>query len=151
MVKRILNPEEFNQLLDDLYELFKEENIKEGHVLLPHDKKSIQANYSHKSILAWDLFVWGHLNDGKFDAMIAFFNDKNVKFGTAIFNEFLWLSKNPKAGYKLFSEAIKFARANNFSHVISHTVVNNLHHEKVKSFYEKMGFLKDSETYICKL
>jgi hypothetical protein len=151
MVKRILNPDEFDQLLDDIFELFQQENSTEGHVLLQHDKKCIQANFSNRSILAWDFFVWGHLNNGKFDAVIAFINDKNVKFGTATFNEFIWLSKNPIAGYKLFSEAVKFARANKFSHIISHTVVNNPHHEKVKSFYKKMGFLKDSETYICKL
>jgi hypothetical protein len=151
MLKRIVNPNEFNQLLDDLSELFDSADKTEGHALLSHDKDSIKANYSHASILAWDLFVWGNKTNNKFDAVIAFVNDKNAKFGKRIFHEFLWLSKNPKVGYKLFSEACKFARQHDFEYMAMNTVVKNPSHEKVKSFYIKMGLVKDSETYICKL
>jgi hypothetical protein len=151
MIKRIVNPNEFNQLLDDVFELFDLEDKSEGHALLRHDKNSIRANYSHPAILSWDFFVWGNKTHDKFDAVIAFVNDKNVKFGRKIFSEFIWLSKNPKVGYKLFSEASKFARQNNFEYMVMNTVVNNPSHSKVKSFYTKMGMIKDSETYICKL
>jgi hypothetical protein len=151
MIKRIVNPNEFNQLLDDIFELFELDDQEAGHAILRHDKESIKANYSHTSILAWDFFVWGHKNKNKFDAVIAFINDKNVKFGVKIFHEFVWLSKNPKVGYKLFSEASEFARRNDFEYMIMNTVLKNPSYPKVKSFYTKMGMVKDSETYICKL
>jgi transcriptional accessory protein Tex/SPT6 len=151
MIKRIINPEEFDQLLDDIFELFELENKKQAHALLQHNKTSIKANYSHLGILAWDFFVWGNKTNDKFDAVIAFFHDKNAKFGKKIFSEFVWLSKNPKVGYKLFSEACDFARLNNFEYIVMNTVVRNPSHEKVKSFYTKMGLVKDSETYIGKL
>jgi hypothetical protein len=150
-IKRITNPEEFKVVLDDLMELFKQDDVDAAHQLLSHSVESIKNAFSHKSILAWDFFLWANFNGSKFDAIIAFVNDKNVKFNESIFSEYLWLSKNPKVGYKLFSTAIKFAKANDFKYISMNTVVKHPKHEKIKSFYTKLGFLKDSETYISKL
>jgi len=150
-IKRITNPEEFHQVIDNLYSLFKEEDIDSGHVGLNHCPESMKLNLGHTVILAWEVFVWANKTDDKFDAMIIFINDKNIKFGKKIFSEFLWLSKNSKVGYKLFQTAIKFARNNQFDTVSMSAVVKHPKYEKIKSFYNKMGFLKDSETYICKL
>lgn len=151
MIKRITNPIEFKKLIDDMHELFEKENSTEGHALVTHSPETIKANFSHVSILTWDLFVWGHLNNGKFDAMIAFDKARDPKFNEEIFYEFLWLSKNPKVGYKLFKTAIDSARQNGCKYIVMATAVNNPKHLKVKSFYQKMGFLKDTETYISKL
>jgi hypothetical protein len=151
MVKRILNPEEFNKLLDDIFELFDIENDTMGHVGLIHDKESIKKNLSNKAILAWDFFVWGNLCNEKFDGVIAFAKQRDVKFGVDIFNEFIWLSKNSKIGVKLFHQAIEFAKENNIHSVISHCVVKHPKHEKVCSFYEISGFNLDSKTYILNL
>ena len=41
MIKRILDPEEFKKLLDDLGDLFEFENKHQGHRLLKHDKEHI--------------------------------------------------------------------------------------------------------------
>lgn len=151
MIKRIFNPAEFGKLIDDMYELFEQHDSTEGHALLVHSPETIKANFSHPSILAWDFLVWGNLKDGKFDAMIAFNKMRCPKFNEEIIHEFLWLSKNPRAGYKLFKTATNAARKMGCKYVTMSTVVNNPSHEKVKSFYKKMGFLKDSETYISKL
>jgi len=88
MIKRILNPQEFKTLLDDIFPLFDMENEKQGHALLKHNKEYIFNAFGDKSILAWDFFVWGNINDAnKFDAVIAFLNNKNEKFGEEIFAE----------------------------------------------------------------
>lgn len=150
-IKRITNPDDFCRLIDDLDELFFDENSHSGHIFLKHNAQTIKSSFGHPSILTWDLFVWGHEQNGKFDSCIIFFNEKSVKFGTKIFSEFLWLSKNSKVGYSLFNTAVKFARKNKFDYITMSTVVSHPKHEKVKSFYETMGFLKDSETYISKL
>lgn len=138
-------------MIDDLDELFFEENSCSGHLFLKHNAQTIKSSFGQTPILNWDLFVWGHEENDKFDSCIIFFNDKSPKFGTRIFSEFLWLSKNPKVGYSLFNTAVKFARKNKFEYITMSTVVSHPKHEKVKSFYEKMGLLKDSETYISKL
>ena len=151
MIKRITNPSEFEKLIDDMYELFKKQDSVEGHALLTHDPETIKANLSHTSILAWDFFVWGNLNGDKFDAMIAFNKVRDAKFNEEIFYEFLWLSKNPKVGYKLFKTAVDSARKSECKYIVMSTAVNNPSYPKVKSFYQKMGFLKDTETYISKL
>lgn len=151
MVKRVTNPEEFNQLLDDIFNLFEIENSDSGHFFLKHNKETIKSTYSHKSILAWDFFVWGNKTNNKFDAVIAFVNDKNAKFGERIFHEFVWLSKNPKVGYKLFKQAMDFARDNEYKYLVMNTAVKHPMHNKVKAFYTKMGLIKDSESYICKI
>lgn len=152
MIKRILDPKEFKILLNDIDSLFKFENKEQGHALLSHDKEYIFNAFGDKSLLAWDFFVWAHLNeDNKFDAMIAFLNNKNEKFGKEIFAEYLWLSKNPKVGQKLLGTAIKFAREKEFEYVMMSCVEAHPKARKVAKFYEKMGFIKDSETYIAKL
>lgn len=150
-IKRITNPNDFNQAIDDLADLFSNENFEQGHQLLLHDKECIKRSFGNVSILSWDLFVWGHKSNGKFDAIIAFINDKNPKFNTRIFSEFLWLSKNKKAGFKLFKIAIDFARNKGFEFISMNTVCKNNSHEKLKNFYKHIGLLKDSETYIGKL
>jgi hypothetical protein len=150
-IKRITNPEEFCQVIDDLHSLFHMENVNQGHFFLPASPESIKLAFGHTVILAWDFFVWASKTNGKFDAAIMFINDKNVKFGKKIFSEYAWVSKNPHAGYKLLQTAIKFARQMEFEIMMMGTMVNHPKHEKIKSFYNKMGFLKDSETYICKL
>ena len=150
-IKRITNPVEFDKVIDDLHPLFLEEDKVGGHQLLSHSPECIKKAFAHTSILTWDIFVWANKTGETFDAVIIFQNDKNVKFGEKIFHEFLWISRNSNAGYKLFKTAVKFARENGFKTMVMGTVVKNPKHEKIKSFYEKMGFLKDSEAYICKL
>ncbi len=150
-IKRITNPVEFGKLIDDLYILFKEEDVSGGHQLLSHNAETIKSCYGHSALLAWDVFVWGNETNGKFDAGIIFLNEKSVKFGCVIFSEFLWLSRNPRVGYKLFKTATSFAKAKGFKTLCMSTVVKSPKHEKVKSFYNRIGLLKDSETYICKL
>ena len=149
-IKRITNPEELKTVLDDLMELFKQDDDT-AHQFVKHDVQSIKNAFCYKTILAWDFLVWANHDGLKFDSMIAFINDKNVKFNEKIFSEYLWLSKNPKMGYKLLSTAIKYAKENDFKYISMNTVVKHPKHEKIKSFYEKLGFLKDSENYISKL
>jgi len=152
MIKRILDPKEFKTLLDDIFPLFDMENENQGHALLKHNKEYIFNAFGDKSILAWDFFVWANCNsEGKFDAVIAFLNNKNEKFGEEIFAEYIWLSKNPRVGQKLLGIAMKFARKKEFKYVMMSCVEAHPKSRKVAKFYEKMGFVKDSETYIAKL
>ena len=152
MIKRILDPEEFKKLLDDLGDLFEFENKHQGHRLLKHDKEHIFRAFGKSKFLTWDFFVWVNQNhDEKYDSIIAFVNHKNEKFGIETFSEYIWLSKNPRAGYKLLATAFKFAREKGFKHVTMSRVFAHPKSDKVANFYKKMGFIKDSETYIAKL
>ena len=151
LIKRIVNPIEFNSVIDDLNDLFHDENFKNGHIFLEHNKESIKGFFSNQIILNWDFFVWANFNGEKYDAMIAFTNEKSVKFNCKLFCEYLWLSKNPKIGYRLFKEGVKFAREKEYKYILMSTVTQHPKHEKIKNFYKKMGFLKDAETYIAKL
>lgn len=151
MIKRILNPEDFKSLILDMSILFEEEDASSGHVFLKHDKESIINSFGNKHILAWDMFVWANYNGSKYDAIIMFFNDKSAKFNQKIFSEYLWLSKNPKAGFKLFKEATKYARQNKYKYISMNTVMKHPKSSKVVKFYEKMGFIKDTETFITQL
>jgi hypothetical protein len=151
MIKRILDPEDFKVLISDISDLFEYENENEGHFFLKHSKETIINSFSNKHILAWDMFVWGNHNGTSYDAIIMIYNDKSAKFNEKIFSEYLWLSKNPKAGFRLFKEAIKFARQNKFKYMTMNTVVKHPKSEKVMDFYNKMGFIRDTETFITQL
>lgn len=151
MIKRILDPEDFKNLINDVNSLFEFENENQGHFFLKHNAESIINSFSNKLILAWDIFVWGNYNGSNYDALIIFVNDKSVKFGEPIFSEYLWLSKNPKAGYKLFKTATEFARQKGFKYITMNTVMKHPDSYGVANFYKKMGFIKDSESFISKL
>lgn len=151
MIRRILDPEEGKKVAKDIEELFDFENEHQGHFLLKHDKESIVNGFCNKYLLAWDVFAWANFNGEKYDALIVFMNEKSIKFGEPIFTEFLWLSKNPKAGYKLFKEAVKFAREKGFKYICMSRVYKHPNSYQVKNFYEKMGLIKDTQTFIGKL
>jgi len=54
-------------------------------------------------------------------------------------------------GHKLLGIALKFAREKDFKYVLMNCVDAHPNSDKVARFYKKMGFLKDSETYIAEL
>ena len=152
MIKRLTDPEKFEKAVRDIFVLFDSENDTKGHYFLRHDKEGIIKSFAHSQILTWDLMVWGNQNsDGDYDALIAFLNQKDEKFGERIFAEYIWLSKNPKVGFRLFTTALAEARKKEFKYVTMGVTMANPNHEKVSRFYEKMGFLKDSESYIARL
>jgi hypothetical protein len=152
MIKRITDPVEFKKALNEIFDLFEHENEHAGHQFLRHNKEYISKAFAHKQILAWDFFVWGNFNSqDKCDAIIAFVNHKSEKFGEEIFAEYIWLSSNPKMGYKLLATALRFAREKEFKYVTMNRVMGHPKSSKISRFYKKLGFLKDTETYIAKL
>jgi hypothetical protein len=152
MIKRITTPQEFQRLLDDIFLLFDYENSNEGH-MLSHNKEYIFNAFGNTHILNWDFFVWANENEEskKFDAVIAFLNNKNEKFGEEIFCEYIWLSKNPLVGRKLLGVAMNFAKEKDFKYVMMNCVTAHPKSKKVARFYEKLGFVKDCETYMAEI
>jgi GNAT superfamily N-acetyltransferase len=148
---RILNINDLNNVANDLMDLFEKEDDEQGHHFLKHNIGTMKAALSNPKLLQWDFFIWAHKKENKYDAVIAFCNEKNIKFGVSIFNEFIWLSKNHKIGFKLFKEATSFAREKGFKYIMMSSVDKNPKHQKVVNFYKKIGFKKDTETYIAKL
>jgi arsenate reductase-like glutaredoxin family protein len=65
--------------------------------------------------------------------------------------EYLWLSKNPKVGVKIFKTAEEFARNNNCEYMFSSVVENHPLKNKIKTFYKSQSFEKDSENFVKKL
>lgn len=157
MIKRITDPNEFFKLCDDINELFshgehKDQEDNEGHAFdLRHNHETIKNSFGHPKILAFDVFVWGNLDNGKYNAIGIFVNDKNIKFGEAILTEFLWLSKNPKAGFKILKEATKLAREKNIKYIRISTSAKNPNTPRYERVYKKLGFVKDSTSFIGKL
>tara|TARA_R110000824_G_scaffold44603_7_gene129609 strand:+ start:1001 stop:1462 length:462 start_codon:yes stop_codon:yes gene_type:complete len=153
MIKRIVSAEQFNKAADDIsdYLNLKEEDNNYHH-LLPNGVESIKQAFAHDKMLAYNVFVWANLNNlGKYDAGIIFLKDKGPRHGLEIFSEYIWLSSNPRAGYKLLATAIKYARDNGFEHIQMGCSEKSPNKDKVKSLYRRLGFIKDSESYIAKL
>lgn len=151
MIKRITDPQEFKKAADNIYELFSEDEIYGHQFDLKHNKDIIVNSFSHPKTLAFDVFVWANLENDNYDAIGIFINDKSVKFGEPILTEFLWLSKNPKAGFKILKEATKLAREKNIKYVCLTSVENHPLSERNERVYKKLGFKKDSTVFIGKL
>tara|TARA_R110002020_G_scaffold5685_2_gene23386 strand:- start:391 stop:849 length:459 start_codon:yes stop_codon:yes gene_type:complete len=152
MVERITDPDKFKKVVNDIYKFFNEKDKTQFHKFLPHDKDCIIACFSNKKILLWDFFVWANLGkDENYDAVIAFINNKNEKFGKNIFAEYIWASNNPKVSFKLLGKAMEFAKKQQFEYVSMSAVTESKKFDKICNFYKRMGFVKDSETYIAKI
>ena len=151
MISRILNPEELRIVLDNLHDFFSPKDELIGHQILTHDKESIINSIGNKNLLAWDVFVWANKQGETYDGVIIFINDKNIKFGKCVFSEFLWLSNNPKSGFKLLKTAVDFAKERGFEYISISCTEKNPQSKKLARVYKNLGFLKDSETYIAKL
>ena len=81
MIKRVTSPQEFEKCITELDGLFDLENTDQSHYFLKHNKEHIINAFSNSQLLAWDFFVWVNINeDGRYDAIIAFFNNKNENF-----------------------------------------------------------------------
>lgn len=153
MIKRVINPEEFETATNEIFDFLdvdSEEN--QWHFLIPNNRESIIKAFAHKSLLINDVYAWVNVNEqGKYDAAIIFLRNRSERYGVEIFTEHTWLSGNPRVGIKLFKTAVKFAVDNGFKYISSSCSVKSPNADSVRSFYEKMGFLKDTETYIAKL
>jgi len=153
MIKRIINEEQFIQAADDISDYLNlkgEDNTY--HYLLPNGVESMKQAFAHDKMLAFNVFAWANFNsEGKYDAAIMFLKDKGPRHGLEIFSEYVWLSANPRAGYKLLATAIKYARDKGFSHIQMGCSEKSPNKNKVKSLYRRLGFIKDSESYIAKL
>jgi len=153
MIKRITNPEEFKRMIDDIDELFYEENKTQGHAIdLIQDKESIKNALGNAKLLSFDVIVFANENEHKkFDAVGIFLKDKNYKFGVNFLNEFLWVSKEPRSGFKIFKKAVALARKMDIKYVALSTSAKNPNTPKYEKFYKKLGFIKDSTVFIAKL
>ena len=141
MIERITDPKKFEKVVNDIHELFGEQDKNAFHKFLPHDKDCIIACFSNKKILQWDFFVWSNLNK----------DDKYDKFAKNIFAEYIWISDNPKVSFKLLGQAMKFAKKQEFEYVSMSAVCESDKFDKICNFYKRMGFVKDSETYVAKI
>ncbi len=152
MIKRITSKDEFSKVLDDIFHLFDYENENEAHNFLKYNKEYIFNAFGDDGLLTWNFFVWANLNnENKFDSIISFVNHRSEKYGEEIFSEYIWLSKKSNMGYKLLATALKFAKEKKFKYITMNRVMKHPKSNKVARFYEKMGFIKDAETYIAKI
>ena len=150
--KKIISIEEWKSVANDIANLFEEDNKRFGHAHdLKHDSDLIIKSLSHESLLIWNIHVWAHFNGEKWDAIFIGIIRKSEKFNKKVMDEYLWLSKNPRAGFKLYKLAEKYAREQNCEYISMNVVENHPLSDKIKSFYKKIDFKKDVETYMKKL
>lgn len=153
MIKRIVDGGQFCKVVDDVSAYLKlEEEANNYYHLLPNGTATVKQAFGHDRMLAFNVFVWANLNyQNKYDAVIIFIKDKSPKHGVEVFSEYIWLSANPKVGYKLFATAINFARNNGFENILMGISEKSPKKDKVKNLYKRLGFIKASESYIAKL
>jgi hypothetical protein len=151
-IKKIVTIPELQQLSKDIFEHHFSDHEQYGHVLgLKHDPELITKCLSHESLLIWNMHVWGHFNGEKWDAVFIGSIRKSEKFNKKFMDEYLWLAKNSNAGIKLYSTAYEYAKSQGCDYISMNVVQNNPASPRVKDLYLKLGFEKDSETYIKKI
>jgi len=153
MIERITNPERFEMVVNDISDLLEvDSGDNKWHELVPNNRESFISAYAHKGLLAHKVFAWANKNKkNKYDALIVFLETLDPRSGEKMFVENVWLSGNPKVGAKLFFKAIDFARKSGYKYITAGRSVKSPNSESVKRFYEKLGFIKDSESYIAQI
>lgn len=153
-IKKIFDPKEFSKVCHKLNLLFEEENKKYGHKYLPISAQSIINAWGHPSLLHNIMHVWVNYSDEELnnpDGIIMFMEHVNPTFGEKIFTEYFWISKNSKKSFALFNTALKYAKNKKIKYALISCVENHPKSIKLQNIYNKLGFLKDSTTYIKKL
>lgn len=150
-IKKITNPEEFTKIWKELDILFSAENEKYGHVFSKISAQSIINSWAHPSLLTNTMHTWASINDDKADGLIMCLESVNTVLGERVFNEFFWISSNPRISFQLLKQAEKFAKSKKIKLMSVSCVENYPTSSKLKKVYQKLGFVKDSETYIKKL
>lgn len=152
MIKKITSVEEFTKLSTEFIELFKDDNEKYGHALdLKHDYNLIVKSMSHESLLLWNIHVWFSVVNEKCDGVFIGIIRKSEKFNKKMMDEYLWLCKNSNSGFLLYKEALDFAKKQGCEFITMNVVENHPLSSKLKKLYLKLGFKKDSESYVKKL
>lgn len=150
MIKKITDPIEFQALILDLEKLFGEDNNLYGHVGAKINSQSLIKAWSDSRLLNFNLHVWAN-REKTFDAVVMFQGVDNYVIGEKIWQEYLWLSKNPKAGLKLLNTALDFGRKLGYKRVVMGSVENHPRSKKVRELYKRKNWQKDSELYIGNL
>lgn len=150
MIKKITDPIEFQALILDLEKLFGEDNNLYGHVGVKINAQSLIKAWGDSRLLNFNLHVWAN-REKTFDAVVMFQGVDNHVIGEKIWQEYLWLSKNPKAGLKLLNTALDFGRKLGYKRVVMGSVENHPRSKKVRELYKRKNWQKDSELYIGNL
>jgi hypothetical protein len=151
-IEKVTSVDLLKKVCNDIALLHQEDNKNYPHAFnLQHDTELIIQSLSHESLLIWNIHVWAHFNGEMYDGMFIGITRKIEKFNKKIMEEYLWLSKNSNSGIKLYMEAVDFAKKQKCDFIIMHVSENHPVCNKLKDFYLKIGFQKDTETYIKKL
>jgi hypothetical protein len=151
-IKKIVTVNEWESVARDISLLFEEDNKKYGHACdLNHDCELIIKCLSHESLLLWNMHVWAHFNGERWDGVFIASIRKSEKFNKKIMDEYLWLSKNSAKGMKLFNTGLKYAKSQGCEFIYMNVVENHPKSSKLKNLYKKLGFQKDTESYLKKI
>lgn len=132
----------------DLERKFGEENGKYGHVGAKINVENFLRSWADQRLLSFNLHVWANLENDYYDSCIMFQAVENPLLGDKQWQEYFWVSKNPRLGVKLLNVALSFARQAGFRRYIMGTVENYPNSKNVRRFYEKLGMKKDSELWV---
>lgn len=103
-IKKIINPEEFAKVWDELEIYFREENKTYGHRYLPISKQSVIDSWGHTALLNNTMHVWANLEDGKARGVIMFLEYMNTTFGEKMFTEYFWISNDSRKSFSLLKQ-----------------------------------------------
>ncbi len=138
------DPRDYLTLLDNLEELWAEENVSKGHVL-PISKEGL-SKLATAQLLTWDYHVWA---TGDLKAGIIFKSGFSPLLNKTVFQEVLWLSKNG-SGVKLLKTALDFGKNQGYD-VLLMGSANKMADSRLEKLYNKLGLKKDSQLWVGEL
>jgi hypothetical protein len=148
LIQKITNPETFKRMANQIAMKFGHENGLYGHIGAKINPESLIKAWADSRLLNFNLHVWANEENGEFDSVIMFQGTENYVIGEKIWQEYLWVSKNPFAGIKLKETALRFGKSIGYKRYVMFSVENHPNSDKVKKHYALTNMKKDSEMYI---
>ncbi len=152
-IKKLLDSSKAKEIGQKLDALFQKDSEIYGHQI-KISTESIVNSWSHPSLLNNTMHTWISYQDNEMmnpDGIIMFLDSINPTFGERMFIEYLWFCKNPKSSFLLLKTALDFAKNKNIKYAFLSCVEKHPKLAKLQKVYERLGFVKDSSTYIKKL
>lgn len=148
-IKKILSADEAEQVSKDLKDLHDSYPDVFSHCLnLKHDINLITKSIAQECLLLWNIHCWAHFNGEKWDGIFIGIIRKSEKFNKKMMDEYIWFCPNGKAGLLLYEEALAYAKQQGCEYMTMNLIAHSKQAPALRNFYKRMGYSKDTETYI---
>ena len=153
MIKRILNPDEFSLIIEDIFPILEEKYqwyINSESLSLTIGKECIISEI-REALSSGSAVVYSNKEKGSYNALGVFIIQKEPILGKFFLCELVLWSDEPRVGFEIFKEACKLGKTFGCEFITMGSRESNPHKDRFEKILRHKGLVKESSTFFMKL